>query len=84
MEHPRPFRERVFAGVAERVEKGRGAVRDLCAAMDGHYEVIREYLGAERGPGFAHRVNSLLLRIDGQFFQIQEEVEKLAALGKQP
>lgn len=62
-----------------RVETGRAALRELTALMDGHYAVIREYLGAERGPGFAHAVNSKLLRISGQFVQLGEKLPSLLA-----
>lgn len=65
----------------ERSERGMESVLELQRMMDGHYKVIRQFLDAEQGPGFAHRVNSVLLRLSGHFFQFRE---KLSALRSMP
>jgi hypothetical protein len=71
--------ERLRDEIAAHIEKGQGAVLDMQTAMDAHYKVIRAHLGQERGPGFAHRINSLLLRTSGQFIQIEQKLEALSS-----
>ncbi len=77
---PQPVRDEVLEEALERAEKGREAVLELQRMMDGHYEVIRQFLDAEQGPGFAHRVNSVLLRMSGHFFQIGEKLRSIRVL----
>jgi hypothetical protein len=77
-----PTEQEALAEIERRARLGKDVIRELQAAMDDHYKVIREYLGQERGPGFAHRVNSMLLRASGHFFQINERVAEISARAK--
>ena len=48
--------------------------------MDAHYVVIRQYLDAEHGPGFAHRVNKTLLRISARFLRVGRILSALTSV----